>query len=71
MFTREEKRAIVLRFVSRHNYAIEDWSDKALDIFTALEAGIYGEVREEFKGEFSIEISKQQTKTGLTEIFEF
>lgn len=71
MFTKEQQKSIAVRFINKHKHASNDWAFNIHTIFNNLESGIYGEVREEFPGEYSIEIGKHESKSGRAEIFEF
>ena len=70
MKTKEQMMKVAQDFISSHKEAIRlDWEGSLLETYHRLEAGCYGEVREE-DGWFTIEIGRTESNSGIPILFE-
>ena len=71
MKTKEQMMKVAQDFISLHKEAIRlDWVGSLLETYHRLEAGCYGEVREE-DGWFTIEIERTESNSGIPVLFEW
>lgn len=69
-WTNKQKKVIAKKYADLHRPHYKPFYG-LLSIFENLIGGVYGEVREESKGEYQIEIGRHESLTGNPVIFEF